>query len=125
MINWRTVLIGIILAVILDFIFALVGFTAFIGDAVVGIYVGYVVSGGYRNGANHGAIVGAIAGTIFTIINLIQADPVYLQALIGGEIGIFGFVILLSIIFDGICGAIGGVIGASIKGSSSSKENTA
>jgi hypothetical protein len=124
MINWRTALIGIILAVILAVIFTLVGFTAFIGYAVVGIYVGYVVGGGYKNGAIHGVIIGVIPGIIFTIINLIQADPVYLQALIGGEVGLFGFAVLLSIIFDGICGAIGGVIGASIKGSSSSNENT-
>jgi hypothetical protein len=123
MINWRTVLIGIILAVILAVIFSLV-FTAYIGYAVVGIYVGYVVSGGYKNGATHGVIVGVISGIIFTTINFIQADPVYLQALIGGEVGLFGFAVLLSIIFDGICGAIGGVIGASIKGSSSSNENT-
>ena len=125
MINWRTVIIGIIIGIILDSILVLVGFSAYIGDTVIGIYVGYVVSGGYRNGANHGAIVGASAGTIFTIINIITTDPAYLQAFIGGETGIFGVILLLSIIFDGILGAIGGVIGASIKGSNSSKENTA
>jgi hypothetical protein len=123
MINWRIVLIGIIPTVMLYFIFVFAGFTSYIGDIVVGIGVGYVVSGGYRNGANHGAIVGAIAGTIFTIIEFIQVNPVYIQT-IGNEVVVFVFLILFSIITDGIFGAIGGVIGASIKGSSSSKENT-
>jgi len=124
MINWKTILIGSLLAVILNLFFSLVvPLGGFVGLIIATIYVGYKVGGEYRNGINHGAIVGVISTLIIEILNLILTDPIQLEIIIGGEVDAFITALLLGIIVMGIIGAIGGFIGA-FKGSKSSKEST-
>ena len=96
-----------------------------IGYFIATIYVGYTVGGEYRNGADHGAIVGVITGIIAAILLLIQINPIQLEAIIGGTLILFALSTSFAIILNGIIGAIGGIIGAFIKGSRSSKESTA
>jgi hypothetical protein len=124
MINWKTILIGSVLAVILNLFFSLVvPLGGFVGLLAATIYVGYKVGGEYRNGVNHGAIVGVISAIIIEIVNLILMGSIQLEVFIGGEVDAFITTLLLGIIVMGIIGAIGGFIGA-FKGSKSSNEST-
>ena len=54
MIDWKTVLIGSILAIILTVILSIIPLGGVIGYLAVTIYVGYTVGGEYMNGAKHG-----------------------------------------------------------------------
>ncbi|WP_414469149.1 DUF5518 domain-containing protein [Methanobacterium sp. ACI-7] len=123
MINWKTILIGSGLALILGFTLSLfLPLGNLIGYFTAALYVGYTVGGENRNGAIHGAIVGFIAGIIAIITNLIQLSSIQLEAFIGGELVLFVLILLIGIIFAGIIGAFGGFLGA-FKRSRSSNED--
>ena len=125
MIDWKTVIIGSVLGILLNFIFSFVPVGGLIGYLVAIIYVGYTVGGGYRNGANHGAIVGVIEGIVAATEIGFFAGGNQIAILGSGNLDIFAFVLLVAIMLFVIMGAICGVIGAFIKGSRSSKENSA
>ena len=123
MFNWKIVITGSILAVVLYWIFILI-FETILGTNVrirwdiiafllATIYVGYAVGEYYAIiGAIYGTIVGVIAGILVFII-------------LGAIHGFFVFSVITSIMFAiiyGIIGAIGGIIGGFITNWKSSKE---
>jgi len=123
-IKWKTVIIGIIIAIMLMFIleFLIGNGESTFSIILAAIFVGYWIGGNY----NVGAINGAIMGVIIAILNEIALYSV-LWIYVGG-FGSFGnplsFIILaMTIISLGIFGAIGGVIGIFIKGKTSN-DNT-
>jgi len=124
-INWKTVITGSVLAIILNFILSFVTLGGIVGYLIATIYVGYTVGGGYRNGANHGAIVGVIEGIVAVTEIGFSAGGNQIKVDVGGDLVLFALVLLIGIIFFGIMGAIGGVIGAFIKESGLSKESAA
>lgn len=125
MIEWKTVLIGSVLAIILNFVLSFVPFGGLAGYLVAIIYVGYTVGGGYQNGAKHGAIVGVIEGIVAVIEIGFFARGNQIAIFGSGNFDIFIFVLLTAIMLFGIMGVIGGIVGAFIKGSRSPRENTA
>ncbi|MGZ7096809.1 MAG: DUF5518 domain-containing protein, partial [Methanobacterium sp.] len=71
MINWKAVLIGFFLTVILALILnPIIGeYGSYISIIIAGIIVGYIVNRNKTNGAVHGALV-AILGGLFAFIIL-------------------------------------------------------
>lgn len=122
MIDWKTVLIGSILAIILTFILSIIPFGGTFGYLAAAIYVGYTVGGEYMNGGKHGAIVGFITGIIMVTIILIIPRMNNIGVLLGDYLNLFLFT--LTIVFFGIIGAIGGFIGIFIKRRESLSEST-
>jgi hypothetical protein len=119
--EWKPIIYGILLTFLLSTLFGLIGSGEYlIGFLMATIYVGYNISGNYKNGAIHGIIVGGIVEVILSIIGII----LMLQLL---EYGVakFGVITALSpliksfattIVAGLLIGAIGGLIGAFIKG---------
>jgi hypothetical protein len=123
-IKWNTVIIGIVIAFVLNF--ALSMFAGALGGIIAylltTIYIGYKVGGDYRNGAVHGAIVGFVA---YSLVHIIGGIVIVINT--GVLSGGFDFLVIVSIgvILAGIEGAIGGSIGVLIKRSRSSKISAA
>ena len=131
MVNWRTVIIGFILAVVLSEFLGFIGLTigaAFgsnvsntgqiIGYLLATIYVGYSIDGNYINGAIYGAIIGFIGGLVSLIVT---------GAIFGTFVVTTGSLTVLALesILYGITGAIGGIIGFIISVYFSRKEEPA
>lgn len=115
-INWKTVIIGLIITIILSAIIPKGGIFALI---LATIYVGYAIGGNYRNGAINGAIV----GVILSIIAGILTD--YISGILfEGFSFIIVFLFVIGAITYGIIGAIGGIIGIFIKKRRTSTEST-
>ena len=115
-INWKIIIIGIVLAVILNLALSMVagdlgGLIAFL---LATIYIGYTVGGDYKNGAVHGGIICAIITLILGILTVISIGDLVVVIML-----------VIWVITNSIIGAIGGIIGSLIKGSRSSKENSA
>jgi hypothetical protein len=113
MINWKIVVSGFILSIVLALLFEIIAGTigSYFGVILAGVIVGYMVNDNIRNGAIHGAIMGVIGGIILGILVII------LVLSIGGTlellIALGGLIeIILTIIIWGVLGAIGGVIGS-------------
>ena len=119
-IKWKTVVIGLVLAVIISsgiewLITILFGmYIGLLGNAIGFLiatsYVGYKVGGDYKNGAIHGAIVGIFMGIIVSILGIILG--VALGGAAGAATGLLG---LIALLIYAIIGAIGGIIGVLIK----------
>lgn len=118
MIDWKTVLLGSILAIILTVILSIIPFGGIIGYLAVTIYVGYTVGGEYANGAKHGAIVSLITG-IFMIMIISIGSP---GAILESYLNLFSLILVIGLFC--ITGTLGGYIGAIIKRLKSSKEIT-
>lgn len=105
MFNWKAIIIGFILTVILAlFLNPLIGeFGSYISIIIAGITVGYLIKGNFRSGAIHGALIGVIGG-LFGIIILF---------LVGGFliINAEGFNFLIRMVIDIVLGAVGGALG--------------
>jgi Family of unknown function (DUF5518) len=120
MVNWKAVVVGIILAIILGILFAMLmgplyGFWGMlIGIIIAGIVVGYMVNQDAMNGLVHGAIAGIIGGIIIAIIGLTYAS--WLSSIAPIYAAYVGMASIYLIIYWLIFGAIGGAIGALIKG---------
>ena len=124
-INWKILIIGLILAIILS---KIIGFTGLILGSTAGIwwnfigqvigyilatiYVGYTVGGDYINGGIYGAFICVIGGIIGGILSIIIYSAVFgaFEVTIGSVIGLIPDAILY-----GIVGSIGGIIGTIIK----------
>ncbi len=114
MINWKVIVIGVILAIILSIFFgAGGGIIGFLGMLIAGIAVGYMVDVNMKNGAIHGAITGVITGIILTVVTIILS--LVISGSMGAALGLSAIAeLIVSIIIFTILGAIGGVIGAII-----------
>jgi hypothetical protein len=121
MIDWKIILIGSGLGVILGFILSFIPFGTSTVFFLSSVYVGYMVGGENRSGVDHGAIVGVIEGIVTVII--VRFVTGY-QVLAGTGIDLFVIVLSAEIISGIIFGAIGGAIGSFIKKSRSSKGST-
>ena len=117
MVNWRTVVIGLVLEVILSEFLGVIGISIgavfglngvtigqIIGYLLATIYVGYSINGNYMNGAIYGAIIGFIGGLVSIII---------VGAMYGTFVVTAGSImaLVLQSILYGIIGAVGGIIG--------------
>jgi len=116
-IDWKTVIIGFVLALILAIIFGIFAGTigGYIALILAGIVVGYMIDGEIVVGVVNGAIVGLIAGIIFGILILLGATASggATGSLILGNAGITA--IVMTIIIWGVLAGIGGAIGVLIK----------
>ncbi|HEX3012870.1 MAG TPA: DUF5518 domain-containing protein, partial [Methanobacterium sp.] len=82
------------------------------------VYVGFSVSGNYKNGTIHGVLVGIIAAAITVILAVMG-----FKALLGiTETTVAPDIMIMLIIVWAIIGAAGGTIGVIIKESGTSKE---
>ena len=131
MINWRTLGIGLILAVILSELLGILGLSIsaaaglnwgtigqIIGYLLATIYVGYSISGNYINGAIYGTIIGFIGG----IVSIIIAGTIF------GTFEVNSasiMVLVLEAVLYGIVGAVGGILGFIISVYFSTKEEHA
>lgn len=111
MINWKVIIIGFIIAIILTlFIGAGLGTIGFyLGMFIAGIAVGYMADVTIKNGATHGAITGVITGIVLTILSIIMALAYGSGGMLLGLSAIAE--LILTIIIWTILGAIGGAIG--------------
>jgi hypothetical protein len=120
-INWKTVLIGLLILYITNSIMSIVlyGVAVVVALILTTIYVGYTVGGNYRNVAFIGAIIGVIIAIILSIItNYVSGVP------ISAFINMLIPILLNNIILYAVIGAFGGIIGIFIKGKRKNKENT-
>lgn len=118
MINWKAVVTGLILALMLSLVFGIIagawGIT--LGFFMAAIYVGYSAGGDYINGAIHSGIMAVIYSIIYSTLLLILGSA--------GDASNLGPVdlIILVLISTLIKGVIGGNIGIYIKGSNPKEE---
>lgn len=118
MTNWKSVIIGFILAIIVKSYFAQY---EFIGLLIVGFIVGYIAKSGILGGLWNAAVAGAL-GTIVAAILFILAATLggSLFGIFGGLTGftisgisslfvVIGYLIYYAIVM-GITGAFGGAI---------------
>ena len=113
-IQWRPVIIGIIIASILEFISLMSSQLINPAFLLAGIAVGYMIGGTAKSGAINGVIMGVIGGIISIVMLLIvyssaiaQYGSVILEYLAGTLITIF--------IVELVLAAVGGVLGFFIK----------
>lgn len=109
-IQWRPVIIGIIIALILDFISIMSSQLINPGFFLAGIALGFIVGGTAKNGAVNGAIMGVIGGIISVLMLLVvyssaiaQYGSVILEYLAGTLITVLIIEIILAV--------VGGVLG--------------
>ena len=112
MVEWKPVIIGLILTIVLGILFGIVGGTwgMYFGVLLAGLVTGYMVDSDIMNGLIHGTLSGAIGGIIMGIITIILASTI---VAIGTTIMLS---VILLIIFWVIFAGLGGVIGVMIKG---------
>ncbi len=111
---------GIILAIILATLFKMIAgsWGEYAGLLLATVYVGFSVSGNYKNGTIHGVLVGIIAAIITVILAVMG-----FKALLGiTETTVGPDIMIMLIIVWAIIGAAGGTIGVIIKESGTSKE---
>jgi hypothetical protein len=119
-VKWAPVIKGIIIAVILALLIHLInaGSLDFIAIILATIYVGYEIGADYKNGAIYGALVGIVSGIIILIIVLTGY-----MAMVGALFfEVIALSLILSILFAGTCGVIGGVVGVLLKNKTSKKK---
>jgi hypothetical protein len=121
-IEWKTLIIGVIAALILAYIiplFAGLGeIGAFIGFVIATVYVGYAVGADFKNGALNGMLVGIII-SIISEIQVLTYNGAFLVGLTNEMISYLVYVV----IFYAIAGSITGFIGSLIKRSRTPKGN--
>lgn len=121
-IEWKTVLIGVIMTFVLMFIFGfatgifLLGFFGFI---IAIIYVGYAVGEDFKTGALHGGLVGLI------VIIIAESMIILIGKSIEGDLlsNVTIYYLLKAILVTTIVGAIGGLFGSVIKINKPSQED--
>ena len=142
--DWKSIILGSIIALILSLFLAkvVIGgvFAGIIGSLIAGLIIGYyltssetehititghLTSSEKDNVAINGAAAGFIGGFIFVLIGVIMTSFMYntrgdMTILIAGGIPVG----IMTGIFYGVICAVGGIIGVSIKRSRLPKENT-
>lgn len=115
MLDYREVILGIILTVIssmiLGYLFGALGsFTAFL---IVTTYVGYHVNEDLFNGYIHGSLVAAIAGISSFLIMMVMWGIGIGPGSTIMEFGVMG--IIIGVLIDIIVGGSGGAIGSALR----------
>lgn len=118
MVNWRAVLIGFLVELILGTIGALVPGIGQIAAAVIGGFVaGIIAKGSIGNGAWHGLLAGAIGGVAIVLVLGVLATT--LLGLGGGPggvafgLGLTSFLVVVWFLVS-LPSAVGGAIGAAV-----------
>ncbi|EKQ53244.1 MAG: hypothetical protein B655_1393 [Methanobacterium sp. Maddingley MBC34] len=112
MINWKYIIIGAALVVVLGIILGMVEYGSFIGMFIPGVIVGYLVNNGYKNGAKNGIIAGLIGGFILGIWIVITLD---FNLSPFPSVVLFSTSALFVAATSAILGAVGGIIGSLIR----------
>jgi len=110
MINWKAVLTGLIITIIIALILnPFIGeFGSYTGIVIAGMIVGYRVKRNTANGIIHGALIG-VTGGIAAVIILIVVGGVFIV-----KVEIYGLLIKTG--FDIVLGAVGGAAGTIFAG---------
>jgi len=118
-INWGAVIVGFCLSIILGAIFGTFGgpFGGILGVFIAGMVVGYMVNEDAMNGATNGAISGAFGAIIIAILMIIFGT--LLLGIVGFAVaGFTAILLLISTLGVVIIMAVGGAVGAMVKGES-------
>lgn len=110
MINWKAVLTGLIITIIIALILnPFIGeFGSYTGIIIAGMIVGYCVKRNTANGIIHGALIG-ITGGIAAVIILIIVGGFFIV-----KVEIYGLLIKTGV--DIVLGAVGGAAGTIFAG---------
>lgn len=112
MVNWKAVIIGLIIAVVLGLIlhtFFIAGWGGLIAFVIAGLYVGYASSGGFKSATINGAVAGIIIGIISAILATFFGLSAGLFVAGTGILRFIAVIIIVTIVFA-ICGGIGAAI---------------
>lgn len=118
MINWKDILMWLLLILILAILFGFASgtYAAYLGVLIAGVISGYMVSNKPVEGVRGGVIRGLISGFIMALIGIFVTlnivETITGQDVPGVSLGIVGIVYL--VVFYEIISAIGGAIGAAI-----------
>jgi hypothetical protein len=115
MVDWKNILIGVVLTIVLGLTGIISSYAA---PIIAAIYIGYVVGKDYKNGAIYGVEIGIIAAVVLSIVNVTMAYITYsaLYALSADIIlNMLANALVQNIIVFGIGGAIGGATGVAMK----------
>ncbi|WIV68225.1 DUF5518 domain-containing protein [Natrialbaceae archaeon AArc-T1-2] len=123
MTNWRAVMIGFVVAVVIGIVgIALPGLGQLTAGLLGGFVAGYLAGGGLLSGFWHGLLAGALGGIVGGLIIAVAVGVAGLAlgpvgGLLSGlaGVGIFGFAVLVAFIMaleSGLAGAIGGLLNA-------------
>lgn len=117
--NWKAIILGIILTVLLGIGLKLVipGLSGIISIVAACAVVGYLAKGHVMNGAIHGGIVGAIEGIITIILVFVLSGG-------SGWNNNVTMILLIALIGDISLGIIGGTIGNIIEMVATSRKDT-
>jgi len=114
MLNWKSLGFGIVLAVVLYFMFYFYNlqFLAILSFIVAPLIGGYIVGGDTKTGAIHGAIIGFF-GSIIAIFAFAAMISYYsnIQLVLGTNL----IALILVCIIYAVIGAVFGIIGAVIR----------
>ena len=112
-INWKSLGFGLILAVLLYFMFLSfgIGYLGILSFVIASLIGGYIVGGDAKTGAIHGAIIGFF-GSIITILLLVILISFYSpqQISLSNNIPVAIVVFIIYAVIGAIFGAIGAVI---------------
>jgi hypothetical protein len=115
-VDWKPVLIGLIIAVLIGTILGiLTSWGDLLGYLVGSIFVGYSVAGNYKVGAFHGMIVGVFAAAVVLLLSLLGWGGLYATYVVAAGGMAIVTVLIFAIILGVIVGAVGGIIGVYIK----------
>jgi len=107
MIEWRPIIIGIIIALILDFLSVITQGLINPAFLLAGIAVGYMVGGTWKKGVINGAIFGLIGAIIATVIIIILFASQY-----GSDVlGLLAGTMILYFIVEIVTAIVGGALG--------------
>ncbi len=107
MIEWKPVIIGVIIALIVDFLLFIQGLVLNPAFLLAGIAVGFMTGGTWKNGAINGTIAGILGVIIFTVILTI----IYAGGGAGALLGILLAYLVPYLILRIILAIVGGIIG--------------
>lgn len=115
MINWKSLGIGIALAVAIFYMFVSYNLQIFLilSFIVAPLIGGYVAGGSPKIGTIHGAIIGFV-GSIIDLLSFIVLVS-YFSATQLSPLSLLIPVLLIRIVFYGVIGAVMGAVGAAIK----------
>ncbi|MFC6836597.1 DUF5518 domain-containing protein [Halomarina ordinaria] len=118
MVNWRAVLIGFGIELVLGIVGFAVPILGHLTAAIVGGFAaGYIARGGVGNGAWHGLLAGAFGGLVIALVVGIGGSA--LLAVFGGPGGLLGglgitaVAVVLWFVLS-IPSAVGGALGAAL-----------
>lgn len=118
MVNWKFILIGAGLVIVLGWFIGKIAHNTFLGVIISGVIVGFLVNDGYKNGAVNGFIAVFIGELIEGILLLVMIPPLMVTILAyPGIEAIFAIILweFVPAVFYAILGAIGGIVGSFIK----------